>query len=105
MLALAGIRPVVLAEVDDMAVLRQLAREGLVPPIVVLDELRSGALVERCRVPGVTESFYAIVQDRRFPNRLLADLLAEKSASSREGPLPYWPGGSLVDGACGHETG
>ena len=108
-LALAGIRPVILAEVDDMAMLRLLAREGhgltLVPPIVVRDELRSGALVERCRVPGVTESFYAIVQNRRFPNRLLTDLLAERSAAFRNGSLCSWPGGSLVDGARGHETG
>jgi LysR family transcriptional activator of nhaA len=47
----------------------------LVPPIVVRDELDSGVLVEHCRIPDVTESFYAIVQTRRFPNRLLAGLL------------------------------
>jgi len=78
-LELAGIRPIILAEVDDMAMLRLLARESaglaLVPPIVVRDELASGALVERCRIPEVTETFYAIVQKRRFPNPLLAELL------------------------------
>lgn len=78
-LDLAGIRPVILAEVDDMAMLRLLAREregvALVPPIVVRDELEAGVLVEHCRIPEVTERFYAIVQTRRFPNRLLADLL------------------------------
>jgi LysR family transcriptional activator of nhaA len=75
----AGIRPVVLAEVDDMAMLRLLARERegltLVPPIVVRDELQAGLLVEHCQIPAVTESFYAIVQQRRFPNPLLAELL------------------------------
>lgn len=75
----AGIRPVILAEVDDMAMLRLLARERegvtLVPPIVVRDELISGVLVEHCRIPQLIESFYAIVQNRRFPNHLLADLL------------------------------
>jgi LysR family transcriptional activator of nhaA len=75
----AGIRPLIAAEVDDMAMLRLLAREGrgltLVPPIVVRDELRSGVLVERCRVPNLTESFYAVVRSRRFPNPLLAELL------------------------------
>lgn len=79
-LELAGIRPTVLAEVDDMAMLRLLARERegvtLVPPIVVRDELRAGVLVEHCRIPDVTETFYAIVQKRRFPNRLLAELLS-----------------------------
>ncbi len=80
----AGIRPIILAEVDDMAMLRLLARERegvtLVPPIVVRDELDAGVLVEHCRIDEVTESFYAIVQKRRFPNQLLADLLA-RSAS------------------------
>ncbi|MTJ79561.1 MAG: LysR family transcriptional regulator [Telmatospirillum sp.] len=74
-----GIRPVILAEVDDMAMLRLLARERqgvtLVPPIVVRDELESGVLVEHYRIPEVTETFYAIVKKRRFPNRLLRDLL------------------------------
>ncbi|OYV34084.1 MAG: LysR family transcriptional regulator [Rhodospirillales bacterium 20-64-7] len=78
-LELAGIRPTILAEVDDMAMLRLLARERegvtLVPPIVVRDELETGVLVEHCRIPEVTETFYAIVQKRRFPNTLLADLL------------------------------
>jgi LysR family transcriptional activator of nhaA len=78
-LELAGIRPTILAEVDDMAMLRLLARERegvtLVPPIVVRDELESGVLVEHWRVPEVTESFYAIIQERRFPNPLLAELL------------------------------
>lgn len=77
----AGIRPIILAEVDDMAMLRLLARERegvtLVPPIVVRDELETGVLVEHCRIPEVTESFYAIVQQRRFPNQLLAELLIE----------------------------
>ena len=76
---LAGIRPIVLAEVDDMAMLRLLARERegvtLVPPIVVRDELDSGVLVEHCRIPQLTESFYAIIQNRRFPNLLLGQLL------------------------------
>lgn len=76
---LAGIRPIILAEVDDMAMLRLLARERegvtLVPPIVVRDELNAGVLVEHCQIPQLTESFYAIVQSRRFPNQLLADLL------------------------------
>lgn len=80
LLDLAGIRPIILAEVDDMAMLRLLARERegvtLAPPIIVRDELKSGVLVEHCRIPQLTESFYAIIQNRRFPNALLADLLA-----------------------------
>lgn len=80
-LELAGIRPNILAEVDDMAMLRLLARERdgvtLVPPIVVRDELESGILVEHHRIPEVTERFYAIIQKRRFPNQLLSKLLPD----------------------------
>ena len=78
-LELAGIRTNILAEVDDMAMLRLLARERegvtLVPPIVVRDELKNGTLIEHCRIPEVAEKFYAIVQKRRFPNQLLARIL------------------------------
>jgi LysR family transcriptional activator of nhaA len=85
LLELAGIRPTILAEVDDMAMLRLLARERegvtLVPPIVVRDELEAGTLLEHCRIPEVTESFYAIVQKRRFPNRLLLELLERRNPS------------------------
>ena len=75
----ADIQPIILAEVDDMAMLRLLARERegltLVPPIVVRDELESGVLVEHCRIPALNERFYAIAKTRRFPNRLLAEVL------------------------------
>ena len=75
----AGVRPVILAEVDDMAMLRLLARDSngltLVPPIVVRDELASGELVEICRIPALSERFYAITQKRRFPNPLLTKLM------------------------------
>jgi LysR family transcriptional regulator, transcriptional activator of nhaA len=83
LLELAGIRPTIMAEVDDMAMLRLLARERegvtLVPPIVVRDELESGALVELCKIPQLTESFYAILQTRRFPNQLLSELMMRYS--------------------------
>lgn len=85
---LAGIRPIVVAEVDDMAMLRLLARERegvtLVPPIVVRDELASGVLVEHCRIPQLAESFYAITLARRFPNQLLAELLPKGAGAGAE---------------------
>ena len=97
LLDLAGIRPIILAEVDDMAMLRLLARERegvtLVPPIVVRDELESGVLVEHCRIPQLTESFFAIIQNRRFPNQLLSELLAryagaDPSPVALRAPIP-----------------
>jgi LysR family transcriptional activator of nhaA len=76
----AGVRAQVLAEVDDMAMLRLLARQTgaltLVPPVVVRDELDSGVLVERCSIPQIEESFYAVTVQRRFPHPRLEALLA-----------------------------
>jgi len=80
----AGIRPQIFAEVDDMAMLRLIAREcpgvTLVPPVVVQDELAARVLVERCRIGGIEESFYAITPSRRFPNPLVRELLAARRA-------------------------
>jgi len=74
-----GLRPTIAAEVDDMAMMRLLAREdmglALVPPIVVQDELASGRLLEAARLPDLGETFFAVTQARRFPNPLIADLL------------------------------
>jgi LysR family transcriptional regulator, transcriptional activator of nhaA len=75
----AGVQARLLAEVDDMAMLRLVARESgaltLVPQVVVRDELVSGVLVERARLRTVKESFYAVTGDRRFPHPLLRELL------------------------------
>ncbi len=79
LMELAGIRPVIVAEIDDMAMLRLFARDSdclaLVPPVVVRDELEAGVLIERCKIPEITESFYAITQSRRFPNPLVREVL------------------------------
>ncbi len=84
MLEQAGIRPIIAAEVDDMAMLRLLAREGaglaLVPPVVVRGELDNGKLVEYHRIAGISESFYAITPSRKFPNEILRELLEGKNA-------------------------
>jgi LysR family transcriptional activator of nhaA len=75
-----GVRPRIAAEVDDMAMLRLLAREriglAVVPSIVVEDELRAGVLVEIAPLPLV-ETFFAITLARRFPNPLLKSLIRE----------------------------
>jgi len=75
-----GVTPRVAAEVDDMAMMRLLAREGIgnavLPPIAVRDELASGELVEARRLPGLVQAFHAVAVRRRFPNPLIEDLLA-----------------------------
>jgi LysR family transcriptional activator of nhaA len=74
-----GVRVRVLAEVDDMATMRLLARDtaalALVPTVVVRDELRDGALHEQCVVPGLYESFYAITAERAFQHPLVETAL------------------------------
>jgi LysR family transcriptional activator of nhaA len=74
-----GLRCQVLAEVDDMALLRLLARDSgavaLLPSVVVRDELSSGQLVEYCVVPDLIENFYAITVKRHFEPPLLKELL------------------------------
>ncbi|APH74167.1 LysR family transcriptional regulator [Aquibium oceanicum] len=78
-----GITPLVKAEVDDMAMMRLMAREGsglaVVPPIVVRDELESGLLKEIHPLPGIVETFYAVAIARKFPNPVLATLLGRGS--------------------------
>ncbi len=73
------------AEVDDMAMLRLLARDSgaitVLPEVVVQDELREGRLQRYCAVPGVFENFYAITAFRRSPAPLVQALI-----SARRGP-------------------
>ena len=75
-----GIVPMIAAEVEDMAMLRLLARENaglaVIPPIVVQDELETGLLVEAAQLDDVAETFLAVTAARRFPNPLLSEVLA-----------------------------
>lgn len=78
------VRYEVLAEVDDMAMLRLLARDSggvaLVPTVVVQDELRSRKLAQYGEVPNLYENFYAITMQRRFEPPLLKSLLQRPEA-------------------------
>lgn len=73
-------RPDIIAEVDDMAMMRLLARDtgaiALLPPVVVRDELQNKTLQEYCALPGLFEDFYIITADRRFQNPLLNQLMS-----------------------------
>ncbi len=68
----------ILAEVDDMATMRLLARDAdaiaLLPSVVVRDELREGVLHEWCVVPGLFETFYAVTVERHYQHPLLRSL-------------------------------
>ncbi|MEH6828329.1 LysR family transcriptional regulator [Parasphingorhabdus sp.] len=81
-----GIRPIIAAEVDDMAMMRLLVREdaglAVIPPIVVKDEIAAGKLLESTINLELTESFYAVTVKRKFPNLLLAMLVDRYSETN-----------------------
>ena len=81
-----GVIPQIAAEIDDMAMMRLMAREGaaiaVLPPIVVKDELASHQLAEVARLVGVVEDFYAVTIRRRFPNPAIAELIAASTRSA-----------------------
>ena len=74
-----GISLQIAAEVDDVAMMRLLVREGfalaVLPPIAVRDELATGLLVEADKLPGIHETFYAVTTERRFPNPHVIELI------------------------------
>lgn len=75
----AGVAPRLRAEVDDMPMLRLIARDSgwltLLPEVVVQDELKSGVLVVVGQPAGLHEPFYAITTPRRHRIERLERLL------------------------------
>ncbi|MEX0385065.1 UNVERIFIED_CONTAM: LysR family transcriptional regulator [Spiribacter pallidus] len=88
LLASLGVAPQIAAEVDDMAMMRLLAREGvglaIIPPIVVRDELDGGQLIEADRLTTLTETFHAVTIERRYPNPLLSLLIDAPKRSGHD---------------------
>lgn len=82
-----GVRPQIVAEVEDMAMMRLLAREDIglavLPPIVVKDEIAAGVLVAGDQLPGIVETFHAVTMARRFPNPLVRQLLQPSVLAER----------------------
>lgn len=74
------VTPRIVAEVDDMAMVRLLAREGagvaVAPAVVMADEIASGVLATAPFEVPVKEPFYAVTIPRRFAHPALAALLA-----------------------------
>ncbi len=46
---------------------------------MVKDEIAAGTLVEGAALPGIVQTFYAVMMERRFPNPLLKILLGKPS--------------------------
>lgn len=74
----------IVAEVDDMATMRLLARDmkalALMPSVVVRDELSTRTLFEYCVIPTLFETFYAITIERHYQHPLVRALLARDEA-------------------------
>ncbi len=81
-----GLSPLICAEVDDMAMLRLLARDSgdmaLLPAVVVQDELRSGALQLYAELPEIAECFYAVTLQRQFRLSILDELLGQPAQAA-----------------------
>jgi LysR family transcriptional activator of nhaA len=75
--------PDILAEVDDMAMLRLLARDSgalsVLPKVVVRDEISRGELEEYVVLPNVFENFYAITTKKDYQPSSLSELLQQQS--------------------------
>lgn len=73
------IEPNVVAQVDDMAMVRLLARAdagvAIAPDVVLADEIASGRIVTSKFGLDIVESFFAITVRRTFPHPLLKELL------------------------------
>lgn len=77
--AAAGVSPKIRAEVDDMAMLRLIARDSgwltVLPEVVVQDELRAKLLVVVGQSTALQERFYAITTPQRHRIDVLEALL------------------------------
>jgi len=86
--ATAGVAPRLRAEVDDMAMLRLIARDSgwltLLPEVVVQDELRAGVLVTVGHSAALQERFYAITTTHRHRIEALEKLLVGTALTSEQ---------------------
>ena len=83
--ATAGVSPRLRAEVDDMAMLRLIARDSgwltVLPEVVVQDALRAGILVTVGHSTVLQERFYAITTPHRHRIEVLEQMLARATAA------------------------
>lgn len=86
LVARLGVVPKIFAEVDDMAMIRLLARQdagvALAPDVVLADEIAAGMLAAAPFDLGLEETFFAITAPRSFPHPMLADVLHLESPSN-----------------------
>ncbi len=95
LVARLGITPQIAAVVDDMAMIRLLARSdfglAVTPSVVLADELAQGALATAPFELDVVESVYAITAPRTFPHPFLGRLI--NAPTGAENGMQRGPGG------------
>ncbi len=88
LIATLGVEPNIAASVDDMAMVRLLARAGvgvaIAPTVVVAEEVASGVLQTAPFRLGISERFFAVTLPRKFPHPALKNLLAGQSRAHGE---------------------
>jgi LysR family transcriptional activator of nhaA len=81
LVAQMGISPRIVANVDDMAMVRLLAREGagvaIAPAVVMADEIAAGILATAPFDLNIKEPFYAVTLPRTFTHPALAELMTQ----------------------------
>lgn len=79
LVARLGVTPRIVADVDDMAMVRLLARAdvgiAIAPPVVMADEIAAGLLESAPFDLQIFEAFYAVTVTRSFPHPILRELL------------------------------
>ena len=80
LIARLGVQPRIVAEVDDISMVRLLAREGaglaVLPEVALADELAAGHVQSAPFDLRIIETFYAVTVQRSFPHPLMDRLLA-----------------------------
>ena len=97
LIARLDVTPRIAAEVDDMAMIRLLTREGVgisaAPAVVLADEIENGIVQAAPFALNFTETFYAITARRSFPHPSLelllraADMSPTGDAAPAEAPV------------------
>lgn len=86
--ALHQVEPQIIAEANDMAMLRLLARDSrgltVMPEVVVKDELKNGILQSYCELPEVFENFYAVTVKKHFRKNEINSLINKFLTNKKE---------------------
>ncbi|WP_300532619.1 LysR family transcriptional regulator [uncultured Mameliella sp.] len=90
LVARLGVTPRIAAIVDDMAMVRLLARDdvglAITPAVVLADELAQGLLASAPFQLDIVESFYAVTAPRTFPHPLVTRLIAPDDGAGDGSP-------------------